>query len=378
MESSELNKLPRWVLNLSLAVFGVAFAGIMVLVLLTAFPQLRPGMITFTVRMGDVFFHTAEWVAIPPNPDEILSVHWFGRDQDGFRQPIRSADHYPIIGIGDSYTEAANAAHPWTDVLAEAYGQPVRNLGFRGYGPVEQAKVFAQYGAPANPEIVIIGYFEGNDLSDAVESQNRQLPMPSETGELQIIPRDLETITDRDVRYPMQIDLNGQLHDIAFLEGYVWALNATQASFRNSTNLQITEQAWQDMQTADPDACMILAYFPNNAHIYLPYLTPEDQITLMQKAEARVADPGEPLQIEFPFNGTFDDLLARRHHQRDVIRERAEANGLIFFDLVPVLEQAADEGQLSYYTYDTHWNQTGHDLVGRAIADFLRQDPCPA
>jgi hypothetical protein len=29
-----------------------------------------------------------------------------------------------------------------------------------------------------------------------------------------------------------------------------------------------------------------------------------------------------------------------------------------------------------YYVYDTHLNQRGHDLVGAAIADYLRSDPC--
>jgi hypothetical protein len=40
--------------------------------------------------------------------------------------------------------------------------------------------------------------------------------------------------------------------------------------------------------------------------------------------------------------------------------------------LTPVFEQAAAEGQMTYLTYDTHWNQAGQELAGKAVADFVR------
>jgi hypothetical protein len=58
------------------------------------------------------------------------------------------------VALGDSYTEAANVARPWPDVLAERSGLAVRNLGFRGYGPVEELRVLRDYGVKSNPRLV--------------------------------------------------------------------------------------------------------------------------------------------------------------------------------------------------------------------------------
>lgn len=357
---------------------GVAFAGGMLLLLLTLFPQLRPGITLFTVNQGDIFITQAPWIKPPENPGEILAMYWINWDENGFRIPQRQADVYPILAIGDSYTEAPNVARPWTDVLAEKSGIAVQNLAYRGFGPVEEAAVLERFGAEAQPETVIVGYFEGNDLSNAVNSQDNPIQMPWEiTRESRtLIETDLSKITERDERYPMQVDLNGTLHDIAFLEPYAWILNTSKEDFSQSLNVQITLESYRQMRQSVPDACLIVAYFPGAPHIYLPYLQADDQPILLQKAERFTAKADKKLKAQSAPEMTFDELLASLPNQRDVIKEQIEEAGMIFFDLTPVLQQAAANGQMLYYTYDTHWNQDGHNLVGQAIADFLAMQPC--
>jgi hypothetical protein len=72
----------------------------------------------------------------------------------------------------------------------------------------------------------------------------------------------------------------------------------------------------------------------------------------------------------------FDAITPRLGHLRDAVRAAALEAGLAFFDTTPILEQAAAQGEMVYYVYDTHLNQRGHDLAGAAIADYLRSDPC--
>jgi hypothetical protein len=141
LDLEQERKLKPWMLNLALIFIGIIFAGLMALIFLTIFPQYRPGMVVYRVKLGDIFFNHPEWMAIPDNYEEILSVHYVGYDQEGFRLPERQADKYQILGIGDSYTEAANVARPWTDVLAQKSGMTVRNLGYRALGPVEEATI---------------------------------------------------------------------------------------------------------------------------------------------------------------------------------------------------------------------------------------------
>ncbi|MFN8373969.1 MAG: hypothetical protein U0694_13965 [Anaerolineae bacterium] len=92
------------------------FALLLVGGVLLAFPQPRFDprfqLVRFTVGIGDMFITRQGQIAPPENPYEVLSEHRLGYDDEGFRIPARSADTYDIVALGDSYTEAANAARP--------------------------------------------------------------------------------------------------------------------------------------------------------------------------------------------------------------------------------------------------------------------------
>jgi hypothetical protein len=371
-----MNKRPSWVLNLILIAVGVVFALILVGGVLLAFPQLRPNTIRFTVEMGDIFYHQAAWMRPPENGKDVLATYWLEWDQEGFRVPHWRADSYPVVALGDSFTEAPNAPKPWPDVLATALDVPVRNLGFRGFGPREEMQSFERYGQPQKVETVVIGFFEGNDLSNAYTTRNNEFEPPSTVTDRSMIPTDIAAIPDRDERYPMQIDINGEISDVALLEGYVWMLNGSYETYLDSRNLALTTRNWQAIAEAAPQACVIVAYFPDKSHIYLPYLTVEDQPILMQKTMETVLDNRNRLIQQPAPEMTFESILANLDHQRDAVEEAAAAIGLPFVDLTPVLAEAAASGELTYYTYDTHWNQRGHELAGNTIAAFLETQPC--
>lgn len=370
------NTRPTWVLNLILIGVGVVFALALVVIALLLFPQLRPNTIRFTVEMGDIFYHQAAWMAPPENGKEVLETYWLEWDADGFRVPHWRADHYPVVALGDSFTEAPNAPKPWPDVLATALNLPVRNLGFRGFGPREEMQSFEIYGQPKEVETVVIGFFEGNDLSNAYTTRNKEFEPPSAVTDRSMIPTDISAIPDRDERYPMQIEINGVFSDIALLEGYAWMLNGSYETYHDSRNLALTARNWRAIAEAAPQACVIVAYFPDKSHIYLPYLTPEDQPILMQKTMETVLDNRNRLTQQPAPDMAFDALVANLDHQREAVTETAASLNLPFIDLTPVLAQAAANGELTYYTYDTHWNQRGHELAGNAIAEFIKSGVC--
>ena len=57
--------------------------------------------------------------------------------------------------------------------------------------------------------------------------------------------------------------------------------------------------------------------------------------------------------------------------QRDVLRDFAEANGIEFLDLLPVMQAAAAQGENLYWYADTHWREAGQRIAGETIADYI-------
>ncbi len=328
--------------------------------------------VSYTTGMGDLFVHQPHLVAPPPDPYQVLSQHVLVWDEDGFRLPAQPAETYQVLALGDSFTEAANVALPWPDILAQKSGLSVRNLGFRGYGPLEQAEVMRTFGVNSGADIVIIGFFGGNDLTDARASLTEggfNLPSIARQAFTGAAGNE-EAPWDNDFEgpfpYPVQVEINQQRHDIAFYNGYLWRLNDAEDKWASSPALDATVQSWRDISEAAGDACVIIAYFPSKPQVYLPYVAPEYRDTVIRSL---VRDFGEPRL-------TYDEMVANRALLNRLLQERAEQEGFIFFDLLPILDEAAARGEMLYYTYDTHWNQDGHDLAGQALADFIDSGAC--
>lgn len=375
----------HWTANLILALFGVGLAGILTLLILTLFPQLRPGVIRYTVGQGDLFVHQPGWIAPPADPYAVLSAHPLAWDEDGFRVPAHPAEQYDVLALGDSFTEAANVARPWPDVLAAESGLAVRNMGFRGYGPVEAARVMETYGADGGAETVIIAYFEGNDLSNAISVEW--------SGEI-ILPAEARPTFEQDDReawrsdyegpfkYPISIVLNGQTIDYVFLEAYLSWLNGEVEDYAPSRNADAVVQSWADIVVAAGDACVIVAYLPSKAHIYTPYIQEPGQGRIMESIGYVFRQPDGVLrtlpeaELASAARSNFEDVVGRLDNQRNVIASLAADAGLPFADLTPAFADAAERSDFLYYVYDTHWNQAGHDLAGRVLADFLAAGPC--
>jgi len=88
-------------------------------------------------------------------------------DENGFRNPavLESAQ---IVAIGDSQTHGNNAEYyeAWPYVLADKMNKSVYSMAVGGYSSVQHAYLVEE-ALMMDPEVVLIGWYLGNDLNDA-------------------------------------------------------------------------------------------------------------------------------------------------------------------------------------------------------------------
>src|SRR5437867_5214845 len=168
--------------NVVLVLLGLAIALGLVEMLMRAFPNWVPLEVrvnppsrrvkafideTYDLRQSDGdLFHYMRGNIVPLSPDQnhvIAHVHMI-TDANGFRNSPPEKATYGIVALGDSFTRGSGVATPWPQKLSEYTGSDVLNLGDVGFGPQDELKVLRKYGLKKQPQLVILAYFEGNDL----------------------------------------------------------------------------------------------------------------------------------------------------------------------------------------------------------------------
>ncbi|GAB5490086.1 MAG: hypothetical protein Phog2KO_03010 [Phototrophicaceae bacterium] len=371
-----------------MVVIGIAVPSLIIIPLLPkliqsgrdSFVDVDLGIVEYTVGDGDIFEAQHGTIAPPPNPEEVLSRHRLAWDSDGFRLPAQVSDNYTIIALGDSYTEASGVNLPWSDILARELDEPVRNLGYRGYGPQEYAIVMEEYGIAENPDVVVIGFFGGNDISNAGSFSERSdsfiLPELARDTIAQAFDGSEAWDTDLETyQYPVYLELQGNLMPVAFLNSYVNWLNITQEDLLQSFNMQEILQSWRTIHDLAGEACVVIAYFPSKPQVYLPYVIEENRSVINVGQVQRVSEPNTVIETA-DIEPTYQTLLERIPNVPTALAQVANDENMLFLDLLPAFQVATENGEMLYPSYDTHWNQVGHELVGTEISTFIEQN-CP-
>jgi hypothetical protein len=382
-------KLRNLVLTTGIMIGGLGCGLILILGLIRLFPEFEPGgqRFVFTDYDGDTFRHQPGLVR-PPAENRLLEDVVRHDDADGFRRPERVADYYPIIAIGDSFTDGGQL--PWTDRLAQNLDTSVRNLGWSGFGPLEYAEIMKEYGG-ADHQWVLVMFFEGNDLSNVRTTYEKA----QETGGQVVLNlkrtigapitdvRKLSDYTDITLNnedrylYPLtHTRPDGSTFEMAYISDYLWWLNGGKRAYSESRNVELLGGALKSIKSEAGSACVALVYAPAKEHIYFKYADPEgNRKYVLENAQTLIR--GSDGWLTFRNQPTdFDSVWGRVDHQHEIVRETAEAAGLAFIDLIPAFEQAAQSGDLAYYPYDSHWSARGHQTAADAVADYIQTHPC--
>lgn len=152
----------------SVAVFGERALQLWRKVLSSALMLL---VVLFSVELAARWLDLRAISAAELEPDPVLGhVRRPGRgglDEWGFRNEALP-ERVDIVCVGDSQTYGANIRFEdaWPQALARCSGRTVYNLSDGGYGPLQHVSL-TERALELRPRVVVVGFYFGNDLSDA-------------------------------------------------------------------------------------------------------------------------------------------------------------------------------------------------------------------
>ncbi|MGB1289232.1 MAG: alginate O-acetyltransferase AlgX-related protein [Aggregatilineales bacterium] len=370
---------------------------------MAVFPDLIPGAdfaerqfagvsldIEYRISDGDMFaFKPDDVRPLQPEEDMLLEQYTIAWDEDGFRIPAIQADRYPIMTIGDSFTEGANVPLPWADGVAAALDVPVRNYGYRNYGPLEYQDVLANYATTDERTWLLYGHFSGNDLGDVMRSEEQ---LVAERDPFYLFPwiteqaqrnfeREFRPITKDHYTYPMPTIIGGNYYDLALHEHLLWWQRAPENGFAESRSYDMLSETLDMADEILPETCKAFIFIPTKEQLYFPYIEFGTRKWLMYVGERPEPGADGILRLNPAPLGDEDDaqlIDEILYEQRDAMQALAEEKGWIFIDLLDPFAERVAQGELLYYKYDTHWNQAGHTLAADVIAEAVQNAiDCP-
>lgn len=328
---------------------------------------------------GDMFFKSCLSPKDALDPSYQIS---FIRDEHGFRNKSPWPENAEVVVIGDSFTHAGSVEQPYWQGLSPA----LLSLGTSATGTLEQNLVLRAYGLPRSPRVVILAYYEGNDLTDnfeffnfgSAQKQNEKWLNSQPIRNFSVIFNTFAWLRDslnvKSCYWPIE---DSQGRKLAFLEEDLSLSTVSPAQLQQSEVYQITRDAIVNMagEVEATGATFVLAFIPHKLHAYWNGVVEAGQI---ETIAAHIAPWELPERGYFTVVGdasaadTAGRLTAGIDAQRDLLARLAAEQGFDFLDFTVPLQAAIDQGSASPYFFgDSHWNQEGNDLAREVLRAYL-------
>jgi hypothetical protein len=282
-----------------------------------------------------------------------------------------------VVALGDSFTVGAGRyARTWPALLetelARALDRPVEvfALGVPGVGPEFELRVWELERDLLAPDLVVLGFFVGNDLTDDADITKAQEPVPFW------------------LRHSLTIRLVRNLRRARHLESPAAPAPGSGAGMGGfevpgDRHGRLTFSRAQHL-AIEADRMRICL---RRHHDEMLHLTARVGRVLERLArEVRRAD-AELVVMLIPDEFQVDDAL-----QREVLAalgvpraaldadcpqrrlgELLDEAGIRYLDLLPTFRDAGASHRL-YYPRNTHWNDRGNALASRELARYLTRD----
>ena len=362
-------------------------------------PRARP-------HIGHRFDHPTRGWAAPPHVVWVSETREFEQEIEINSRGFRDVEHdlepqpgvFRIVVLGDSFMEADEVALEESFVrrlearLIDRHVETI-NLGVRAYGTAQELITLEEVGLAYRPDLVVLGYFLGNDTSGNsrwFESNTWGPRSPytvcrpyatidPDTGELVWTPPDLETAA------------KGQMPTREQLPSRQWLLlkRLPVPSFLGGKRLSPAPADRWDENIALMD--FALSFDPSlgargiAADVYRTRFDEAWAVTLrlLTKIRQLSADVGAPavLMVIPPAFAAGERTLAEVEDSAMLIdpflpsrrlAETADVHGMLLVDLVEPMRQANERGEGSFYFPDDgHWTANGHQFAADVMAEYL-------
>ncbi len=294
----------------------------------------------------------------------------FDKDRDEFR----------ILGLGDSFAvELAKEKKNYHDFLEYELQKEsgrsnvkVINAGMESTGPGYYRHILERYGDLIRPDLVLVGFFVGNDFSDMrfdLARYGNFIFEPIDKKER--IFRNLRfknfwlcQFFSNEVRYMQKIKarekelLTGNALEEAFLPEDIFLETEYIKSWifdvRKAQNLK---ELW-DLESR---VILKMKEFCDRRNIPLVIAIFPDEFQVEEETRNQVVK-------HYGLDMSFMDLKL----PNELIAGFCSDHDIYALDLLGPFQEAAKSKRL-YLVRNTHWNEAGNELAGKAIADFIRK-----
>ena len=310
-----------------------------------------------------------------------FSGGYLPRDAMGFGNP-RTLDRAEVLLVGDSFTLAMGLTTPpgLQMLFSQSTGLSTYNLGLAGIGPVREAWLLEHHGLRLDPGVVIWFFFGGNDHRDVVQPLAHEYHGRRTYGDVfgadatprWILPTLVGTLLESGGdRIPSPLpgfSLRPTPETrLWFLPEHLRQLTVSEAQLEADLGWQAAQEAISGAahRTRETGARFLLVFLPTKAQVYLPFV---------DWTEAELHDMAtfdSPLDFDL---GAEELALLALEHRADLeacVARFAAREGIAFLSATPGLEALAREGELGYFTCDTHWQDAGQRTLLDPLVEWV-------
>jgi hypothetical protein len=293
----------------------------------------------------------------------------FPADRHGFENPPGLYDAHErldVFVLGDSFVHGKRVV----PVMRALLGTSVYNAGYTGDGPLAELATLVEYGAPKRPRVVVWFFYEGNDLSDILEEKRHPDLARYWTSAFPIGL--VSRVEERDARvrrylgeqlapvYDDSSAFSGKRVRFLVRRFTTWLYGLPESSglfalYQRFFRARFQAAAFDDL-TAVADVCRTLATAK----------------TVTEGWGGELAVVYLPEYRRFAYAGYGD-----RHRQR--VMACIASLRLRYVDLTSRIAAVPDAARVLFNGDDLepwvwkHPNRAGGELIGRVVADFLRE-----
>ncbi|NES96071.1 MAG: hypothetical protein F6K32_12715, partial [Desertifilum sp. SIO1I2] len=308
-----------------------------------------------------------------------------GSNQFGFndRDYLLEKDpsSFRMLFVGDSFSWAGGRDGNYTALLENQFQNtpnlpPVEviNTGYPMTHTGEQLLMLQKYGLQYNPDLVVLGFFTGNDFIDADPYRKR------------IVVNDTQIDIDkrREVRF-LGYPIIGRSRLILFVQQkyqvFREMMKIEQAARADeSAPIAFSEETFLQIELARMEFCNLekqsQSYYQGNIDYILNSISQMNALLKARDIQFVVTLYPDEFQVNSELQDTLFDRFNLNREDYDlecfqkILIEHLEKENIPYLDLLQPF-QVASQTQTLYLLRDTHWNAEGNQLAAKLLHEYL-------